>query len=80
MKAFLPKMIEKNKGHIVTLASSSGFCGVNKLIDYCSTKHAVVGFVEALRSELRHANVTGVKSTMICPNYTNTGMCDGVSW
>ncbi|KAJ8946337.1 hypothetical protein NQ318_004227 [Aromia moschata] len=50
VKAFLPKMIEKNHGHIVTIASMAGYVGVHKLVDYCSSKFAAVGFDEALRS------------------------------
>ena len=30
----------------------AGFAGTNKLVDYCSSKHAAIGFDEALRAEL----------------------------
>lgn len=52
MKAFLPKMIENNEGHIVTIASMAGHVGIKKMIDYCASKYAAVGFDEALRVEL----------------------------
>nr|CAI5839036.1 unnamed protein product [Callosobruchus analis] len=52
VKAFLPKMIERDQGHIVTVASMAGYVGVSKLVDYCSSKFAAVGFDEALRVEL----------------------------
>lgn len=45
-------MIENNHGHIVTIASMAGHIGVHKLVDYCSSKFAAVGFDEALRIEL----------------------------
>lgn len=51
-KAFLPDMISQNSGHIVTIASLAGFFGMNKLVDYCSSKFAAVGFDESLRFEL----------------------------
>ena len=34
-KAFLPKMIEKNHGHLVTIASMAGKFGSAGLFDYC---------------------------------------------
>ena len=45
-------MIKRKNGHIVTMASMGGHSGVNKLVDYCSSKHAAIGFDDALRSEL----------------------------
>lgn len=52
VKAFLPTMMEKNSGHIVSIASLAGHVGVPKLVDYCASKFAAVGFDEALRMEL----------------------------
>ncbi|XP_074656242.1 epidermal retinol dehydrogenase 2-like [Tubulanus polymorphus] len=78
-KAFLPKMIEADSGHIVNIASSAGLVGVNMLTDYCASKFACVGFDEALREELRDMGKLGVKTTVICPVFINTGMFDGVT-
>jgi short-subunit dehydrogenase len=41
-------MLEKNHGHIVTIASAAGLAGVPYLVDYCSSKYAAVGLHEAL--------------------------------
>ena len=76
-KAFLPAMIERNSGHIVTIASSAGLVGVSKLTDYCASKWAAVGFDESLRMELRSTS-PGVKTTVVCPFFIDTGMFDGV--
>jgi all-trans-retinol dehydrogenase (NAD+) len=38
VKAFLPAMIAKNHGHLITIASSAGLVGVNGLADYCASK------------------------------------------
>lgn len=38
VKAFLPKMIERNSGHIVTLSSASAYTGVVGLADYAASK------------------------------------------
>lgn len=51
-KAFLPTMLEKNHGHLVTIASSAGLFGVTGLADYCASKFAAVGFDETLRMEI----------------------------
>lgn len=40
VRAFLPKMIEHEKGHIVEIASMGGICGMLKQVDYCATKFA----------------------------------------
>lgn len=79
VKAFLPKMIKKDHGHIMTIASMAGYIGVSKLVDYCSSKYAAVGFDEALRVELETLGVWGVKTTVVCPYFIQqTGMFDDV--
>jgi len=77
-KAFLPDMIERNHGHIVSIASLAGLVGVNKLTDYCASKFTAVGFEESLRLELFALGYDNVHSTIVCPWYINTGMFDGV--
>lgn len=77
VKAFLPDMIARNAGHVVTVASAAGLVGVAKLADYCASKFAAVGFDESIRAELRQT-APNVKTTVICPYYINTGMFDGV--
>lgn len=52
-QAFLPKMIEKNHGHIVALSSIAGLVGLNNVVPYCGSKFAVRGTMEALNEELR---------------------------
>jgi len=76
-KAFLPSMIERNDGHIVTIASASGLIGVARLADYSASKWAAIGFDESLRAELRQ-RAPGVMTTVVCPFYINTGMFRGV--
>lgn len=76
-KAFLPSMIDQNRGHVVTIASAAGLVGVARQTDYSASKHAAVGFDESLRVELAHT-APGVRTTVICPFYVDTGMFDGV--
>lgn len=76
-KAFLPAMVERNRGHVVTVASAAGLVGVAKQTDYAASKHAAVGFDESLRVEL-HQYAPGVRTTVVCPYYIDTGMFEGV--
>jgi len=73
-QAFLPDMIERRSGHIVTISSIAGFDGLPGLTDYCASKFACRGFAESLRRELHGTNV---KSTIIHPFVIRTGMFHG---
>jgi all-trans-retinol dehydrogenase (NAD+) len=77
-RAFLPHMISKGQGHIVTIASAGGLIGVPNLSDYSASKFAAVGFDESLRVELKAQGHNGIQTTVVCPYYINTGMFDGV--
>ncbi len=76
-KAFLPAMKARGSGHVVTVASAAGLIGTARETDYAASKFAAVGFNEALRQELRRG-ATGVKTTVVCPYYIDTGMFEGV--
>lgn len=78
LKQFLPPMLEKNDGHVVTIASAAGTCGLARMTDYCASKYAAVGLAESLRLELSNLGKTGVKTTLVCPYYIDTGMFKGV--
>lgn len=70
-------MLSRNKGHIVSVASSAGLIGVPRLADYCASKFGVVGFTESLRYELDMTSKTGIHITVVCPYLITTGMFDG---
>ncbi|XP_070533751.1 epidermal retinol dehydrogenase 2-like [Ptychodera flava] len=80
VKAFLPSMLNKNHGHIVSIASSAGLIGVTGLSDYCASKFAAVGFDEALRFEIGAMGKDGVHTTVVCPFFIETGMFEGVTY
>ena len=77
-KAFLPKIIENDHGHLVTIASTAGTMGVSGLSDYCASKFGALGFAESMRFEFKKLGLKNVYSTTVCPFYINTGMFDGV--
>lgn len=52
VRAFLPSMIEKNHGHVVTIASLASFATVASNVDYSCSKAAALSFHEGLAQEL----------------------------
>ena len=78
IKSFLPDMISMKKGHIVNIASLAGHSGMNKLVDYCSSKFAAVGLDESIKIELKVQGHDYIATTVVCPYYINTGMFSGV--
>nr|CAB3265922.1 epidermal retinol dehydrogenase 2 [Phallusia mammillata] len=78
LKAFLPGMIDRDSGHVVTVASGAGLFGMPGQCDYAASKFAAVGLTEALYCELEYSKSTGVKTTVVCPYYIDTGMFKGV--
>lgn len=78
-KSFLPAMMARNKGHIVSIASILGKSGGPRLTDYCASKFAAIGFAESLELELREKDLDGIKITIVCPSHIDTGLFDGMN-
>mmetsp|Transcript_37807 Transcript_37807/g.27846 ORF Transcript_37807/g.27846 Transcript_37807/m.27846 type:complete len:116 (+) Transcript_37807:223-570(+) len=76
MKEFLPEMLKKNKGHVVTISSVSSFVGVPEAIEYSASKAAATQIDECFKL-LVHNSKKNIKSTCICPFFINTGMFEG---
>jgi len=76
-RAFLPGMLERNRGTVATIASAAGLIGVSQQTDYSASKHAAIGFDESLRAELRTMK-SKVRTMVVCPYYIDTGMFAGV--
>lgn len=74
-KLVLPGMLERGSGHIVNVASYLGELPAAGLATYCASKHAVIGFSEALRDELAG---TGVTVTTVLPSAVRTDLVSGV--
>jgi len=64
-------LAEQGHGHIVNTASVGGFLPYPDLAIYCATKFAVVGFSEALRTELAPR---GVGVSILCPGKVHTNL------
>uniref|UniRef100_A0A0N5B9M4 Estradiol 17-beta-dehydrogenase 11 n=1 Tax=Strongyloides papillosus TaxID=174720 RepID=A0A0N5B9M4_STREA len=77
-KAFLPSMLKRNHGHIVSISSLAGRFPIAGLADYCASKFGVIGFSEALSEELLVLKKNNIHVTTVCPFYMNTKMFEGV--
>jgi NAD(P)-dependent dehydrogenase (short-subunit alcohol dehydrogenase family) len=72
----LDRMLPRGRGHVVNVASAAGRVAVPGEAVYTATKHAVVGFDEALRVELRG---TGVEVTTVMPSLAATELASGMN-
>ncbi len=75
-KVAAERMVKRGSGHIINVASLAGINAVPGIATYCATKHAVVGYTDAARLELRG---TGATASAVLPTLTNTTMIDGVA-
>ena len=76
-RAFLPGMLEKEEAHIINISSAAGYIVAPKIIAYCASKWAALGFSNALRKELEETGCEHVKVTTVCPGLVTTGMFSG---
>ncbi len=72
VQAFLPQMIARKSGHIVTICSTTAFGGASVLPYYSISKWAVRGFNENLSQELYNKNQCFIKTTAIYPHTIKT--------
>ncbi|KAL7412303.1 retinal short-chain dehydrogenase/reductase [Mrakia frigida] len=73
LKAFLPKMIEKGTGHVMTVASVMGLVGSARMTDYCATKAAVIQLHESLKFELKSQYKTpSIHTSLLLPSFIHT--------
>jgi NAD(P)-dependent dehydrogenase (short-subunit alcohol dehydrogenase family) len=70
------RMVPRNRGHIVQLASIAGRTGLPQLATYCATKHGVLGLSEAVRIELRGS---GVEVSVVMPSIVRTELTTGLA-
>jgi NAD(P)-dependent dehydrogenase (short-subunit alcohol dehydrogenase family) len=62
-------MRKQGSGHIINTASMAGLTPIPMQAAYVTTKHAIVGFTNVLRSE---AEACGVKASVVCPGMIDT--------
>jgi short-subunit dehydrogenase len=68
-KAVLPTMRAQRSGHIIMVSSILGLMGQPLISSYCASKHALEGWSESLRIELR---ALGIKVVLVEPGAFKT--------
>ncbi|HZZ20253.1 MAG TPA: glucose 1-dehydrogenase [Opitutaceae bacterium] len=68
-KAFVPAMLERKKGSVISLASIGGIVAVRERLAYTISKFAVVGLTKSLALDHSHE---GVRFNCICPGRVET--------
>jgi NAD(P)-dependent dehydrogenase (short-subunit alcohol dehydrogenase family) len=75
VRAFAPRLIAQDEGHIVNTASVAGLISPPGMGAYCVSKHAVVTLSESLHHDLRERG-SRVGVSVLCPAYVPTGIAD----
>ena len=75
-KLVAPDMIARGSGHIINIASAVGRIAVANGATYSASKYAVMGFSEAMQSELAPS---GVDVSCILPTVVDTELAAGVT-
>lgn len=71
VRAFLPGMLERRWGRIVTVASVVGLEGGRYIAAYAASKHAAIGMTRSVAAEVA---AKGVTVNAVCPGYAETPM------
>jgi short-subunit dehydrogenase len=75
-KILLPIMVARGHGTILNIASATGAKPLAGAAVYSGSKAAIIGFSDAVRREVRN---TGVRISVILPNFARTPMSVGIS-
>lgn len=72
-RAVLGGMLERGSGRIVTVSSTAGKAGARYTAAYTASKHAAVGLMRAVASEVAG---TGVTANAVCPTFVRTPLTE----
>ncbi|WRT65434.1 uncharacterized protein IL334_002377 [Kwoniella shivajii] len=73
LKEYLPAILKRGKGHIVTVSSVMGIVGAAQMTDYCASKAALISLNQSLRFELDNRYKTPlIRTTLILPSFIQT--------
>ncbi len=73
-QAFLPQMISRHSGTILTVSSMWGVTGASCEVAYSAAKAGLIGFTKALAQEV---GPSGVRVNAVAPGVIETDMCAG---
>jgi len=69
LRLFLPAMLARQHGAIITVASVAGFFPIPYMTEYAATKAFLIAFSEGLAREIHNQGVT---IQVCCPGFTDT--------
>jgi NAD(P)-dependent dehydrogenase (short-subunit alcohol dehydrogenase family) len=72
-RLFLPGMLARGRGQVISTASFAGLAGAPGLMTYGTAKAAVIALSEQLRAEVEPQ---GVRVSVICPAFFRTNLCE----
>lgn len=70
-QALLLHMVERGRGQIIMISSVAGKAGIPMRTAYCAAKHGLIGYADALRSEVAGQ---GVKVLVVAPGSVKTNV------
>uniref|UniRef100_A0A7M5UJ32 Short-chain dehydrogenase/reductase 3 n=2 Tax=Clytia hemisphaerica TaxID=252671 RepID=A0A7M5UJ32_9CNID len=79
VKQFLPAMIEKEHGHVVSVSSILARKGLAGVAEYAASKSAVATFMESLRYEIQVAGKKGINCTTVYPYQLDSNLFKGTA-
>jgi all-trans-retinol dehydrogenase (NAD+) len=79
VQEFLPHMISKNHGHVMTVASSASYMSLPQMAEYATSKNAALSFHEVLAGELNARYFARkIRTSVCCPTKVRTALGDGM--
>ncbi|CDR88338.1 related to retinal short-chain dehydrogenase/reductase [Sporisorium scitamineum] len=78
-KEFIPDMISRNHGHVITVSSAGAYATLPSMSEYATSKAAALAFHECLAIEFRtRYNAPRVRTTLVAPTKVRTALGDGM--
>ena len=75
VRTLLPRFLERQRGHVINVASMAAFAPAPDLATYSATKHAVRAYTHSCALDHRHAPIHW---TLVCPSAVETPMLQGM--
>jgi NADP-dependent 3-hydroxy acid dehydrogenase YdfG len=75
VRAVVPKMVQRGRGHLITIGSISDYIGFSGSTAYAASKFGLRGMHEVIRQETAKS---GVRTTLVSPGPVDTDIWDAV--
>jgi NADP-dependent 3-hydroxy acid dehydrogenase YdfG len=76
IEAFVPAMINQQKGHVVNVSSAAGLFGLPWHGAYSASKYGLRGLSDVMRHDLKRYNI---RTHLVCPGAVDTGLVHSIS-